>query len=191
MRDDDLVVLESGHVTRRALAPPGVPFRRKGMFVTVEGVDGAGKTTLARQLVGLLDNAVYTTEPYNRSHFDVAVWKSPEYIRDRREHVRDFIKPHVLAGHDVICDRYAGSQYAYQRVPWKVACPYEPDLTLLLDTPLDVCVQRVRERGEPFEHLAEVAERYESLEDHTRVARVRTCDDALCEIMKLLGLEDQ
>lgn len=186
----DFVVLETGHVLSRSLVPPGTPCGPKGVFVAIEGIDGSGKTTLSKALVRALaalgQHAVYTTEPFDRVRFDLATWRAGDFLHDREAHVRDFIKPHLLAGIHVISDRYAGSQFAYQRVPWRVACPYEPDVTLLLDTPLNVCAGRVRSRGEDPSGLAAPYARYERLEDYTRVRRVSGCDAALAVIERLL-----
>ena len=128
-------------------------------FVTFEGIDGAGKTTVSRLVMESLrakGHAVFlTSEPTKtwlgdavRRAYDVdvgAITESFLFLADRAAHV-DEIRSHLEKGELVLCDRYADSTYAYQgvRLQGIVADPIrflqrasegwtlEPDLTILL-----------------------------------------------------------
>ncbi len=103
----------------------------KGLFITFEGIEGSGKTTI----VGLLQeylrekgHEVVTTfepgdHPLGRAIRGLLLEPetSPEdltelflYMADRAEHVRKIIKPALAQGRVVLCDRFADSTVAYQ-----------------------------------------------------------------------------
>jgi len=133
---------------------------RKGFFISLEGPEGAGKTTLAKRLAGWFAEqgaeAVLTREP-GGTELGGAVREllltrpmgaKAEfllYLADRAEHVEKVIRPALLAGKVVIADRYADSSYAYQgfgrglSLSWMKAATegatggLVPDLTILLD----------------------------------------------------------
>jgi dTMP kinase len=78
----------------------------------------------------------------------------------RAQHVRETIAPALAAGRWVLSDRFTDASYAYQgggrgqpaaRIAdlerW-AACGLQPDLTLLLDLPVDIGLQRARARGD-------------------------------------------
>ncbi len=97
------------------------------MFIVVEGIDGTGKSTLARMLGNYLRDRgcrVFLTEEPTDSWLGKAVRQGIEeeknpftqaflFFADRAEHV-NLIKKHLEIGEDVICDRYVYSTYAYQ-----------------------------------------------------------------------------
>lgn len=129
------------------------------LFVTLEGIDGAGKSTLARRLHRDLKaqgvDAVLTKEPTDTWLGEavrraVAEGLDPRvqtllFLADRTRHVEE-IQTWLSAGHVVVCDRYHDSTVAYQsvalrgRVPepraWirAIASPLivKPDLTFLM-----------------------------------------------------------
>jgi len=133
---------------------------RKGFFVSLEGPEGAGKTTLAKRLAEWFAErgaeVVRTREP-GGTELGAAIRElllnrpmEPEaefllYLADRAEHTRRVIRPALLAGKVVVADRYADSSYAYQgfgrglSLAWMRAATegatggLVPDLTLLLD----------------------------------------------------------
>jgi len=102
------------------------------MFITFEGVEGAGKTTVAKGLVKLLDddgyNVLYTREPggnkiaesirdivLDRSNTDMDVrTEALLYAAARRQHLVDVIEPALKEKKIVICDRFVDSSIAYQ-----------------------------------------------------------------------------
>ncbi len=153
----------------RALVSVGTSTR--GRFITVEGIDGAGKSTQVERLAALLTThghrVVGTREPgatplgreLRRMVLGRELVLTPEaelllFIADRVEHVATVIGPALAAGAIVLCDRFSDSTIAYQgyghgqdlaRVRrWDAESRpgLEPDLTLLLDCPVDLGAER-------------------------------------------------
>ena len=107
----------------------------QGKLVTIEGVDGAGKTTVIKNVLKRLSNHselefVYTREPggnqiaeqirkvilnQENSNMD-AVTETLLYAAARRQHLVEDIKPMLEQGKVVICDRFVDSSIAYQGV---------------------------------------------------------------------------
>ena len=140
------------------------------MFVAVDGIDGAGKTTLARHLQKFFaaSNPLVTKEPTADSEWGLALRDSAkngrlpreieiEYFhRDRVEHIKNVIKPALAAGRMVISDRYVDSTLAYQcKSPKEADSLYRkflpeilvPDLTFILDCAVDTGLRRVASRN--------------------------------------------
>lgn len=161
------------------------------MFIAVDGIDGAGKTTLVAQLGELLRafNPLITKEPTNTSEWgralrDAAVRErlprevELEYFhKDRLHHLASEIIPALRSGRVVICDRYVDSTLAFQaHDPDDADSMYEafrreiliPDLTFILDCPVDTGLARIRDRKngfstfENFETLRRAQEIYRS-----------------------------
>jgi dTMP kinase len=148
------------------------PVRRSGFFITLEGGEGAGKSTLTRGLSSALRAAgvplKITREPGGTkgatairellvSREDLEWRLLPEtllFYASRAENLEKVILPHLLGGFWVICDRFYDSTYAYQfhkRRGMKVAQFKElnriigtptPDLTLILDVDPEVGLRR-------------------------------------------------
>lgn len=147
-----------------------------GLLIAIEGIDGAGKSTLARKLAGVLEYAgaevVLSKEPTNgpwgmRLRETAATGRlSPEeevefLLLDRRQHVEEVIKPALERGEVVILDRYFPSMVAYQGA---AGLPVEqmlhsndfaprPHLLLLLDLTPEQGLQRIRARGDVPNHF--------------------------------------
>ena len=78
----------------------------------------------------------------------------------RSQHIKHVIEPALAAGNWVLCDRFTDASYAYQgggrsmkasAIEWLehfVQGALRPDLTLLLDAPVDVGIERARQRGQ-------------------------------------------
>lgn len=144
------------------------------MFITVEGIDGAGKSTQARLLATRLDDAghevVQTREPGGAPGAEAirallvegepCRW-SPEselllFNAARRDHVERVIRPALDAGKIVLCDRYMDSTRAYQgcfglrehadRVH-DLMIGLNPDLTLIFDMDPRISAERAGARG--------------------------------------------
>lgn len=147
------------------------------MFLTLEGPDGSGKSTQARLLAEHLQarglNVLLTREPGGTPIGDqirnvlmnlrnTGMRAEAEFLlfsASRAQHVREQIQPHLQAGGTVVCDRFYDSSLAYQgyghrldlealrRVTAFATGGLTPDLTLLLDLPVEEGLQRRRENG--------------------------------------------
>lgn len=168
------------------------------LFIVLEGIDGSGTTTqlglLERHLQGRGRRVHATREPstgpVGRLLREILLGghKSPTgepvdglamallFAADRRDHLTREISPALAAGDDVVSDRYLLSSLAYQAQEaerdWVAGLAREvrvPDLTLLLDLPVEVAAVRRRAAGRPDERYdadsiqARVAARYREL----------------------------
>ncbi|HET7765566.1 MAG TPA: dTMP kinase [Burkholderiales bacterium] len=161
-----------------------------GKFITLEGIDGAGKSThvagIADFLRGRGKAVVATREPGGTLLGEKlrAVLLSQSMSIDtetllmfaaRREHIAKIIAPALSEGRWVVCDRFTDATYAYQgcgggmardRIAilerW-VQGSLKPDLTLVFDVPVDVALARLPKNG---------ADRFES-ENRAYFERVR------------------
>jgi dTMP kinase len=142
-----------------------------GHFISLEGIDGSGKSTQARRLAeamrALGRDPVLTREPGGAPgaedirrllvEGDPARW-SPEteillFTAARRDHLERTIRPALAAGQDVITDRFADSTRVYQGATrgdlrglvdaiHDAAIGMEPDLTLILDMDPAIALDR-------------------------------------------------
>jgi dTMP kinase len=143
----------------------------RGRFITMEGVDGAGKSTQHRWLVAYLiaqgRDVVATREPggtpLGESLRSLLLAESMHLETEallmfaaRREHVAKVIEPALARGAWVVCDRFTDASIAYQGggrglsaeklqtlAQWTLG-DLRPDLTLLFDAPLAVTMARLR-----------------------------------------------
>lgn len=149
----------------------------RGKFITFEGGEGVGKTTQIKLLVEFLQqrglNVTLTREPggteVGEAIRSVLLDKAlPSMHSDtelllmyaaRAEHVQTVIEPALAAGVWVVSDRFADASHVYQGAGrgvdqyrlealdlWTLN-GFEPDLTLLLDMPVDQGLSRVHQRG--------------------------------------------
>jgi dTMP kinase len=148
-----------------------------GLFVSIEGIEGVGKTTqIARISKALSDRAiahVVTREPGGtplaEQIRDLVLTAGGEGMPDAAElllmfaaravHLSNLIEPNLAAGRWVLCDRFTDATYAYQgagrglaedgirQLEALVQGKRRPDLTLLLDGPVRVGLQRARQRN--------------------------------------------
>lgn len=147
---------------------------RAGRFITLEGGEGAGKSTQARRLAARLAGAgravLVTREPggtpgaerirellLGHGPWD-PVAEAMLHFAARREHLVRTIRPFLAAGGWVISDRFADSTLAYQgaqglaREVWARLADlalqgFAPDLTLMLDLPVDEGMRRAAARS--------------------------------------------
>lgn len=152
-------------------------------FVTFEGIDGSGKTTVSRLVakkLGSLGHTVFLTGEPTKSWLGDAVRRAVDddvsvvaesflFLADRAAHLAD-IRSHLGKGELVLCDRYADSTYAYQgaRLAGVVPDPLRflqrasepwvlpPDVTFLLRVPPALGLKRIEARPSRvrFEDLA-------------------------------------
>ncbi|MFB6305145.1 MAG: dTMP kinase [Haloferacaceae archaeon] len=160
------------------------------MLVTIEGLDGSGKSTLHESLRGEFPDAVFTREPTD-SWYGEAVYRSladPDadplaelflYAADHADHLSRVVRPALDAGRLVVSDRYSDSRIAYQATTLAAADavpdpldyvrslhePFSrpPDLTLYLDVDAETAAARsdAANKFERADYLAGVREHYE------------------------------
>ncbi len=146
----------------------------RGLFITLEGIDGAGKTTQFDTIAGFLRAAgrhVTTTrepggtplgERIRALLLTEAMTTSTEALlmfAARQEHVLRVIEPALLQGHDIVCDRFTEATFAYQGagkgIPqdrlqtlarW-VHPGLKPDYTFLIDVPAELAARRLQAQG--------------------------------------------
>ena len=145
-------------------------------FITLEGIEGSGKTSSIKSITDLLDSKrisyVVTREPGGSSIgselrsilLDPKTEISSEVelllmLADRKDHVEKVILPNLKTGNWVISDRFMDSSIAYQgggrKLDKKMIDSFSrnlnlpnPDLTLLFDVPVEISLSRVKARGE-------------------------------------------
>ena len=171
------------------------------MLITLEGIDGSGKTTVAEALQDTLPEATFTREPTD-SWYGEAVERSIDddgadpvaelflYAADHADHLSRVVRPALEAGKVVVSDRYSDSRYAYQgaTLDGVVRRPMEyvrgvhepftraPDATLYFDVPPETGAERAgaTNKFETAGYLAEVQANYERLveSDPDRFVRI-------------------
>ena len=149
----------------------------RGKFITLEGGEGVGKTTNLAFIKDYLEqhniSVVVTREPGGTKLAEkirqLLLDKKSEAISEqaellmmfaaRAQHIKHVIEPALAQGKWVLCDRFTDATYAYQgggrnmkisTIEWLenlVQGTLRPDLTLLLDAPVEIGIARVRERG--------------------------------------------
>lgn len=166
----------------------------KGKFITLEGGEGAGKSTQVDFMIQHLKArgipVIATREPGGSQGAelirnllvkgDVHRWDSVTEVllmnAARRDHLKSLIIPALTAGTWVICDRFADSTLAYQGYGHGVALSYlhaiyeliagdlKPDMTLIFDLDPRVGLERARRRGDAEDRFERMP-----LEFHDRI----------------------
>jgi len=169
--------------------------RTRGLFITLEGVEGCGKSTQAKKLAARLRKSGYrvveTREPggtpfaerirtllLEASREPIAAECEAHLIyAGRSQHVARVIRPALQQGAVVLCDRFSDSTLAYQGYGRQLDLKtletlnhiatghVSPDLTLLLDLPVSIGLAR-RRRGRHLNRLDR-----ESRQFHQRVRK--------------------
>lgn len=149
----------------------------RGTFISVEGSEGSGKSTNIQFLLECLQerhiNVMLTREPGGTQLGEKLreILLAPEQkicdkselmlmFAARAQHVETVISPALAQGQWVLCDRFTDATYAYQGAgrginvdtirsleQWTL-CGFKPDHTFLLDVPIEIGLERVRQRGE-------------------------------------------
>lgn len=128
------------------------------MLIVFEGIDGAGKTTLATAVVDWLREEfperypLLTHEPYQADSPDLGVDPLFWYCMNRQYHIRDFLRPALEQGRIVVCDRYYHSTAAYQAtvgdlwqshmIAKRSAQSLFPDIVFWVRTPVEIASKR-------------------------------------------------
>jgi dTMP kinase len=173
--------------------------KKRGIFITFEGIEGCGKSTqvklLTRRLRGRRIPVVTTREPggspigksirkilldsRNTGICPMTEWLL--YAADRAQHVQEIIRPSLEAGMWVVCDRFMDATEAYQgrargqsislirEMNRVVTRGVKPDVTFLLDLPAEIGLARARRRN--IDKNAGTQDRFEreDLSFHERV----------------------
>lgn len=147
---------------------------KKGKFITIEGIEGVGKSSnvnLIAELIQKKGNQVIVTREPGGTPIAEAIRKVllAEYQEEifgqtellllyaaRVQHVEHVIKPALIEGKYVVCDRFIDATYAYQgagrSIPiekidslnqWALG-EFVPDCTIILDAPVEVAFDRIK-----------------------------------------------
>jgi dTMP kinase len=148
----------------------------RGKFITLEGMDGAGKSTHIPTIIAALESkgidVVSTREPGGTAlgeqlreillHYPM----DPEteallMFAARKEHIATVIEPALASGKYVVSDRFSDASYAYQsggrgvradkieQLEAWVHPELQPDLTILFDVPVEISVARLADARAP------------------------------------------
>ncbi len=168
---------------------------RRGKFISIEGIEGVGKSTNVAHLTGILEErghkVLTTREPGGTpmaerirelliEHGDEPMPEIAELLlmfASRALHVSNVIQPALAAGTWVVCDRFTDASRAYQGggrgIPlddinqlarW-VMGDLRPDLTILLDAPVETGMSRAGQRGDPDRFEVERSEFFGRVRD--------------------------
>ena len=149
----------------------------QGKFITLEGIEGSGKSTSLQTITDYLDNLniefIVTKEPgggplgrdLRKILLDKQSFITPEVelllmMADRKDHIDNLVLPNLQNGVWIISDRYLDSSYAYQGggrqidtskidLLTKLLNLPLPDLTLLFDLSPEIALERAKKRSEP------------------------------------------
>lgn len=149
----------------------------KGKFITIEGIEGVGKSSAIQCLQQYLQahhrSSTFTREPGGteiaeeirqvllHSHQEIMSADTELLLMfaSRAQHLERVILPALNQGHIVVSDRFTDATYAYQGggrgllferiaiLEQFVQGDLQPDLTLLLDAPIEVGLERIAKRG--------------------------------------------
>ena len=168
---------------------------QKGLFITIEGPDGAGKTTQLHKLAEWLTKqgrqVICTREPGGTAIGDKIrvllldngnAEMAPRteallYMAARSQHVAELIRPALADGKVVLSDRYSDSTLVYQGVARQLSSKeliqvnqfatagLKPDLTILLDGETTPLLERLHSRGAKDRMESETIEFHEKVRD--------------------------
>ena len=149
----------------------------RGKFITIEGTEGAGKSTNLSSIEKVLNDFdisyIVTREPGGTAvgedlrsvllkNESINISGQTELLlmfASRMQHINDVIKPALKLNKWVICDRFTDASYAYQGYGRQLNLSFisslenlvhpdlQPDLTLILDVPVNIAMGRVYNRG--------------------------------------------
>ncbi len=167
----------------------------KGRLITLEGIEGAGKSShmqfIAEKLQQASKDVLLTREPggtelgegireFLLKKNKQAMFGETELLlmfAARAQHVQQIILPAMTEGKVVVCDRFTDSSYAYQgggrgisiekihQLESWVLSGFKPDLTLLLDLSVETGLSRARARGEADRFAIETVNFFQNARD--------------------------
>jgi dTMP kinase len=164
----------------------------RGVFVVLEGIDGAGKTTIANMLVRELTEmgfkVTYTYEPTDSEIVNI-VKTNFNYLRDpfidaltfaldRLIHVKSKILPALEEGQIVVSDRYYYSSVAYQGamgapIEWVLEVnkwALRPDIAIYLDVDPEIALERKQSTSSRFSEFEKLELEYKVREIYLKLA---------------------
>ena len=139
----------------------------KGKLIVIEGIDGSGKSTCAKNLAEKLNSinikTIYTFEPTHSSYgaklresmLSEDLEAEEElllFVKDRKEHIEYMIKPALEEGYFIILDRYFYSSIAYQGakgidinriINMHKDFIIKPDIVFIFHLPIDIALNRI------------------------------------------------
>jgi len=188
----------------------------RGKFITLEGMDGAGKSTHILDIIKLLElkgvEVISTREPggtllgeqLRTILLNEAMHPETETLlmfAARREHISQIIEPALARGAWVLSDRFTDATYAYQSggrgvlankvielEAW-VQGDLQPDLTLLFDVPVEVSVARLASARAPDKFERESAEFFTKIRN-AYLDRANKNPNRFCMINSNQALDD-
>ena len=188
----------------------------RGKFITLEGMDGAGKSTHIPDIIKLLEGkgveVISTREPGGTllgEQLRTLLLNEPMHpetetllmFAARREHIAQIIEPALSRGAWVLSDRFTDATYAYQSggrgvlankvielEAW-VQGGLQPDLTLLFDVPVEVSVARLASARTPDKFERESADFFTKIRN-AYLDRARNNPKRFCIINSNQALED-
>lgn len=167
--------------------------RHSGFFISIEGVDGAGKSTHIPAIQSILASkfkeVVLTREPggtalgeqlrdillYTPMHGET---EALLMFAARREHIAKVIQPALARGACVVTDRFSDASFAYQcggrgvdaskliQMEQWVHPNLQPNLTILFDLPVEISMQRLSQSRSPDKFELEPSEFFEKIRSH-------------------------
>lgn len=150
--------------------------KKSGLLITLEGIEGAGKSSAVQFIKNWLQQAnishVITREPGGTpiaeairqvllKDYEEMMYPDTELLlmfASRAQHIANLIKPALLRGDWVISDRFTDASYAYQgggrgidlarisKIEHWVHANLRPDRVILLDIPVELAMSRIRQR---------------------------------------------
>lgn len=169
--------------------------KKNSLFIVIEGIDGSGKTTLAKNLTETLNSYQIPTQYFHEpTHFEhgnkIRKFLQGElklskkelidlFLLDRESSVKKNIVPSLQNGSCVILDRYLYSMAAYQGD--ETYSPFQilemnlqknfplPDLLFFLNIPVQVALLRIQRRGKKQEIFDSTAQLEIILQNYTKI----------------------
>jgi len=188
-----------------------VTFHNRGKFITIEGLDGCGKSTQLRRLAQVLRTegieVVETREPGGTAIGDqirallldsrtkgMSPWAELSLMfASRAQQIDELIVPSLQAGKWVLCDRYTDSSEAYQgggrklgseavlRLHEVVCRDLQPDLTIYMDSDVEHSVNRARRRNQKASDASQADENRFEQESRAFFERVQEAFRAIAK----------